>query len=371
VNLKSWNSLVLDAFSRNVTAIISPTAYQKNGEDWINLHPLGTGPFIFAEMERSQYVKYVKNQNYWDKSLPYFDAIQIITVKDPLVKQATLLKGDANGSRELDNTVARAMVDSGKFVAELGAEGNFVINFNSVDPKSMWSNPNMRAALEYALDKETMSNSLGKGFTRASYECLSGIFGAGNNPGTTPRKYDPAKAIQLMKDAGYPNGIKVKMELNQNFNNDWVVAIQGQLAKVGIMIEPDIIPAAAWQERKIQPAAPGVLRYDRARGGPNDMLRTTNEDLATTSAIGFPGVKRPDGWDAILQQALQETDPAKILTLMNQLEQKAYGETMYVPVFKQPNTNVWSPNFKGDLGTICYYAGVDGSSIMKYLYQVK
>jgi len=371
VNLKSWTSLVLDAYCRNLTGMISPTAYQKNGEDWCNLHPIGTGPFIFKDYQNAQYVKYAKNPNYWDKNLPYLDAIEVYTIKDPMTLQAMLLNAEAEGARELDGTSAKTLVDSGKFFAELGAQGNYLLGFNTTDPKSVWTDKNMRMALEYALDKQTMSDSLGKGFTHPSYEIISGIFETqGNNPGTTPRKYDLAKAKQLLKDAGYEKGLNTQIELNSKFQNDFLVATQGQLAKVGINLEINSIPQAVWAEKSLQPPLPNVLRYNRGRGGPFDMLRMTNEDLASTS-IKYPGTKRPDGWDALLAQCLQETDPNKILTIMNQMEQKAYADVFFVPIYIEQNINVWSPKVKNDLGPVMYWGGVDSSQSVRFLYLQK
>jgi ABC-type transport system substrate-binding protein len=60
----------------------SPTAYKTNGEQWCKQHPVGTGPFILTSFEPDVSLKYVKNPNYWQKGLPYLDAVEFEIVAD-------------------------------------------------------------------------------------------------------------------------------------------------------------------------------------------------------------------------------------------------------------------------------------------------
>lgn len=373
VNLKTWTCVTLDAFASNsgLTEIISPTAYQKLGQTWCESHPTGTGPFLMTEMVTGLSTKYVKNPNYWNPQLPYLDTVTILAIKDPMTKQAVLLNGDADGARELDTTTTKSILDTNKFVLEQGSMGNFVLTYNSVDSKSPWSKPQMRMALEYALDKELMVDALGKGFAKPSYEVITGIWAIpNNNPGTSPRKYDPAKAAQLMKDAGYQSGIKMTLDLNQRFMNDFVTAIQAQLSKVGINVDINVIPQAAWADKKLSPPAISELRFDRARGGPSNPIGYIFNDLSTTSII-FPGVKRPDGWEALMQQGLNESDAAKTLAIVNQMEKKAYDDAFMIPVYSEFNLNVWNPKLRNDRGGFIVFNSGDTPWSLKYMYRTK
>jgi len=371
INLSSWDSVTLYQFAGGLTSMASKAAYEKNGEDWVNLHPVGTGPFIFTEMERSQYTKFVKNPDYWDKGLPYLDAIQIDVAKDPTTLQALLLRGGYDGALQTDAITATNVIKGGNYAANLGAMGNFVWWYNDTDPASCWSNIKMRQALEYAIDKQQISDAFGQGFTHPSYEIIGGIAETpGNNPGTTPRKYDPAKAAQLVKDAGFPNGINTTLEVNTQFNGDWIVAQQNMLAKAGINMTINLYPTNVMQTKALEVTPPNTLRYTRARGGPFDMLTVTNADLVTGS-IKYPGTKRPDGFDTLLKQAMQETDGNKVLDDMNKMEQLAYNDLMFVPVYISQDVNVWGKNVKSDQGTIMYNGGRSDAGGARYVYLVK
>jgi peptide/nickel transport system substrate-binding protein len=229
----------------------------------------------------------------------------------------------------------------------------------------------MRMALEYAIDKQTMVEGLGRGFNEVSNECIAGIWQVpNNNPSTTPRKYDVAKAAQLIKDAGYDTGLKVSMELNTKFMSDFVTATQSYLSKVGINVDINLIPDAAYQSRRLVASLPNNLRFERGRGSAGDPLTSVNNDLAS-SAVTYPGLKRPDGWDALLNQALQEPDSTKILAIMNQMEQKAYGEAFTVPIYIEYDTSIWSPKLKSDRGSVFAIAGIQSSWNFRYDYWTK
>jgi peptide/nickel transport system substrate-binding protein len=63
---------------------ISPTAFEKAGggdmaksKEWARLNAVGTGAFKISEFQRDTVIKYVKNDNYWRKGMPYLDGIEI------------------------------------------------------------------------------------------------------------------------------------------------------------------------------------------------------------------------------------------------------------------------------------------------------
>ncbi len=79
-------------------AMNSPTAVKKWGKEY-GFHPVGTGPFKFAEYVSGSSATLVKNENYWGKTksgnkLPYLDKITIQLIKDPAVLAAARQAGE-------------------------------------------------------------------------------------------------------------------------------------------------------------------------------------------------------------------------------------------------------------------------------------
>ena len=240
--------------------------------------------------------------------------------------------------------------------------------YNNTDPESCWSDRRMREALEYAIDKDTITKTLGKGYVNAIYEVLGGIHEAGD-PGTAPRKYDPQKAKQLIAEAGYPDGLKIPFFTVTRFYDDFMVALQNDLAKVGIELTVNRLESATWREKTLSIPVPNTLLYDRGRGGVARMLPIFKEDLATETVF-YPGVTRPHGWDELLNTALMESDPEKMVDVIEEMERRVYGEVLFVPLWTAPGIIITTNNVKWDkeVRESVWYMGQAPASRLEYAW---
>lgn len=56
-------------------------------------HPIGTGPFKFVEFKPNEYMKVVRNPDYWKKDRPYLDGIEWTIIKNQATGQLAFLSG--------------------------------------------------------------------------------------------------------------------------------------------------------------------------------------------------------------------------------------------------------------------------------------
>lgn len=326
-NLSGWDNVTLFDFAKD-TFIVSPTAWQKHGEAWADYNPVGTGPFKLVEFKRNVSLRYENFKDYYKNGLPYLDGVFITQIPDPMTAIASLKKGEIDGWTGVDPVSGSELRKTGGWVIATNPGPHQVLQFNSTDPKSPWSDRRMREALEYAIDKETIAKTIGRGFYYPIWEIVHSI---PPKAGTIPRKYDPDKARQLLKEAGHPK-IKVKLTYMANIMQDAAVAIQGNLADVGIQIEPNPLAGAAYNKAQFEPISGSDLVIANQRGGPNELLVSVDETLASGSVF-FQGVKRPEGFDALLNQALQQKDMGEALKVLYKMEKLAYNDAMFVPLW--------------------------------------
>jgi len=346
-NLTSWDALILEDFRHEASSVISPTYYEKYGEEWCNTHPIGAGPWVLKQyVPRLKYV-FERNPDYWNKPYPYIDTLELHIIADPMTAMASFLRGEVDGLDEVDMVLAKNLTDKGYKTNPLITGGNYCLYGNSTSPDSAWSDIRMRQALEYAINKERIAESLGQGFMEPSYEVLRGAHATGD-PGTTPRKYDPGKAKQLMIEAGYKNGLKVKITVLDKFYGDYIVAVQSDLKKVGIDVEILKMPGPIYQEVRFQPCKGNELRWGRARGhSGNGILIYGDSDFAS-DCINFPAVKRPEGFDALLDQAMVEVDLAKRASIIVKMEKLMYDDVFLIPLWNVPDIEFRTPDLKWD-----------------------
>ena len=87
INLSEWDSTFEGTLAMNTGMMISPTAYEKNGQEWCEKNPVGTGPFEFVSWEKDVRTIYKKFPGYWQKGKPYVDGIEWYIIADHLTRE--------------------------------------------------------------------------------------------------------------------------------------------------------------------------------------------------------------------------------------------------------------------------------------------
>jgi peptide/nickel transport system substrate-binding protein len=331
VNLKTWQNTALITFSSTAVAQMSPTAFDKQGIDALRWKMVGTGPFVQTEFQRDVVLGFIKNTSYWDLGKPYIDKLQILYSTELMTCAALLKSGGAEilncqGSIITANDVEKAGF---KIVTQpAGTGGLGCLTPDSANKDSPWSNVKVRMAAEYALDKEAMAKTFGMGYSIAAYQvCASNS--QGYDPSLTGRKYDTAKAKQLLTEAGYPNGFKTTIYAAPfGLNRDQIIAVQAYFKAVGIQAELQF-PAAAQAQEYISGTLPAnslLVNPYMLSANPNRVFTSYFNDPVTSNK----SMKRPDGFAALLAATLAtpDLDP----TLARKCEAAIYDDCSMLPL---------------------------------------
>jgi peptide/nickel transport system substrate-binding protein len=216
----------------------SKQALSTKSPDWLRANPVGTGPFKLVEWKRDDHAKWEKNKDYWQKGRPYLDGIEVRYVPDPVTASEMMQTKQAD---MWTNPPVKDQADLEKkgFVRNFGYSGRIqTIFLNTTDPNKPTGKVKVREAIEYAIDKPAMAKALGFGY--ASPLKLTSPEGEwGYDPSYKGRTYDPQKAKQLLAEAGYPNGLKLKMMIMQD-NKDPATAIKSYMDQAGFDVDIDV-----------------------------------------------------------------------------------------------------------------------------------
>jgi peptide/nickel transport system substrate-binding protein len=215
----------------------SPTAFQKNGQDWAINHSVSTSAFQVTDFQRDVVIKMKKFDGYWRSGKPYLDEVELRFVKEPATCSAMIQAKQAE----------IWMLSTPQEAADLKLKGYQILQtpwlLNNIYPDSKnadspFANKKVREAIEYALDRPAMAKALGFGFQEPINQ-LATPGTQGYNPNYKGRPYNSAKAKQLLAEAGFPNGFKTKMTLLSTALNMGSV-IQNYLKEVGVVIDLDV-----------------------------------------------------------------------------------------------------------------------------------
>jgi len=358
LNLSQPDAAVAAFLGRDSGLIVSPTAVTKNGVDWAATHPMGTGPFKLKSFERDIAAKFEKFSDYWQKGLPYLDGMEFVFVKDRVVASASLQAGEAQ-------VLWWATPQIG---AELKAKGfqiiapfpTFMVYLapDSINPGSILASKKVREALEHATNRKAIGDALGYGFWTALTQPVDAHYVAGYNPDLKGREYNPAKAKQLLAEAGYPNGFKTKIIAEMEVvSQDALVAIQSQWKNVGVDLAIDSVPRAKFVETRAKGWHDGFLL---GRTAVQETFSNTCDRILSIDGRQYTSVQRPPGWTELWTQAVASPnyatykmrtqklvraifDDATFLPLWGQMEPFVLAKTVYDTGFYSVNYTYWTP----------------------------
>jgi peptide/nickel transport system substrate-binding protein len=350
--LDKYTNVIFTSIQDGCCAIISPSAAEKNGLDWVRWHPVGTGPFKFVAYERDAKLTYEKNKDYWRKGLPYLDGVEFVVIADDSVQKMAFQRGDIHRLQAKPLT-ALELKNAG-FPYYAMPFGSFVLIPDSKNSDSPLANKKVRLAISHALDREALAEGLGHGFANPAYQVFPGIFG-GALPNLQKHEYNPEKAKKLLAEAGYPNGLETNIwSFIRIVPRDYINAVANMLQQVGIKVNVGFPEAGKYSEYRFKGWKNGMLGH--ALAPIPSINRAFNMYFG---GIQFPSLQKPARWEEVFNAAMDslEIDYNKTRDLI----QLVHDDVMVIPYmeetqicFYQKGVNI--PEME-KFGTLSYFRG--------------
>ena len=352
LSITGYDASLLPSFAfGNSAHIMSPTAYQKNGKEWAQNHPVGTGPFKFVSFQRDVSVKYERFDDYWGGKA-YLDGIELLIIADPTMAMLSFKSGDANVIYDLEGNEAAELKSAGKYTITTTPEDVYALLPDSMNADSPYNKLKVRQAVQYALDLQTIADT-GKGYNVVCNQ-LFGSWNWAHNKDIVGYPYNSTKAKQLLKEAGYENGFDTTIYYTIGVSPEDVFLIaQKNLADMGIKAKIEPITSAAmsqltaggWKNGLVVSQIPGGLGAD-----PPAQLVSRNSVKSTI----VKGVFYPDEYEQLLVKTNAEADNAKRKTMAQQLSKIAIDDyCVNMPLYTTLAPHALYPNVKGgNLGTV-------------------
>jgi ABC-type transport system substrate-binding protein len=208
-----------------------------------------------------------------------------------------------------------------------GQATQWVSFVDQYDPKSPWSDTRVRLAANHAVNWPAINEAENLG-----YALLTG--------GIIPRKfayalplepygYDPKKARQLLKDAGYANGFDAGDCSTDTPYATVIEAVVNDLAVVGIRAKVRAMERAAIQTAQKEKTVKHLTRQGSGAFG-NAATRIE----AFMYGQGAQSFLRDADIDAWYTQQVSERDQGKRAALLQKIQQKAYDDARFMPIWE-------------------------------------
>jgi peptide/nickel transport system substrate-binding protein len=231
------------------TAILPKDEVEKKG-DGFSSDPVGCGPFQFVKWVKGSEVTVKKFPDYFVPNRPFLDKIVFKIISESQARD------NAFRARELDATVIEPVQYPvykkdpaiSKNIIEVAEMFTRAIGFNF--DKEPFKKKEVRQAINHAIDRNLIIEKLLHGKAVPAVGWLPST-SAGFNPKAKAYDYDPAKAAELMKKAGYEKGFTVEAVSTGNASWGTVIfeAAMPMLKRINITLKIQQLEGAALVDR--------------------------------------------------------------------------------------------------------------------------
>jgi peptide/nickel transport system substrate-binding protein len=308
-------------------AWIAPKKYMEQvGPDGFKKHPIGLGPYKFVSHTPGVELVMEAYEGYWRK-MPSVKRLVYKSVPEATTRLAMLKRGEVDLAYLLDAPQAEEVKrDPSLKLAFSGGIGTFYLDYlDQWDPKSPWHDRRVRLAASLALDRRALSEAETLGASRPNGSLIPRAFQFALP--LDPHPYDPAKAKQLLAEAGYPNGFDAGDLYPWPPYTAFSEAVGNYLGAVGIRVRLRTMERAAFYQALASKKLKGLcVCINAVYGNAASRIAQTVPSDGAFAYGGYPDV------DALYKQQGRELDPRKREAQLHQIQRLLHERVRFAPI---------------------------------------
>ncbi|HLN60603.1 MAG TPA: peptide-binding protein [Symbiobacteriaceae bacterium] len=327
----------------------------------VTMKPMGAGPYKFVEYVRGQYVTLKRNENWFmNKEIPnapYIDTITMKIIPEDATAEAALENGEIDVLPTPDPTnVSRLEKDFANKIGLYNYERNGwgYMTLNVTRPHL--NDKLVRQALTYGLDRQSIIDSVMDGRAVIPAGPIPNVSWA-YDPSIKAAPYDPAKAKQLLEQAGYKmnasgimekNGQPLKLTFYASSGSALIEGI-GSIARknwkeIGVDLDVQLMDFNAMMDNYLKPG-----KFDISFSGFSLGLDPDQMSMFHSSQVnGFNrGRYSNPEVDKLLEAGVKESDPAKRKAIYSDYQKKLVDDAPVILVYANKYTDAGSKKVKG------------------------
>ena len=332
-------------FTDRAGMVPSPKAVDAAGDTYGATGGVGAGPYKYDSHTPAEDMHVSTWDGYWNAADRYLAGIDMIgagtefqtqriadgevdyaAMKDVQLPEAETAKSDGTVDYKLSPTAQYAEI---------------YINWN-VAP---FDNLLVRQALEYAIDRDLLAESLTEGSATPAYSPLPSDSWAHDSAVDSIYSYDPAKAKELLAEAGYPDGLTVTVgQIDNPYYQRLSQAVQDMVKESGFNFELESVTGAEINNRLYQlKDLPVAITAFRGSADPG----LTLEAKFSSTGGSNPAAVTADGIDDLLAEGASSVDQDVRAEEYKKAEKIIMDQALSVPIFHNGGLVAYVPELQG------------------------
>ena len=203
----------------------------------------GTGPFIMTEHVVGERTSFVANENYWLEDAPLVDELMYIFLPSPEARAEALKAGSIDMIYDLDATSIPGLEADPGTTVQVAPSGGYM-DLAMIVTEPPFDNKLVRQAVQAATDRNAILQGAQFGRGAIAYDHPITPNHPFFNEDCKPPEYDTELAKDLLKQAGYPDGIDLTLYTSTAGASmvDMATVYKESAAAAGIRVEIVVMP---------------------------------------------------------------------------------------------------------------------------------
>lgn len=318
--------------------------FDEVGEEKFGTSPIGTGPYTLAKWTKGVDVTLKANPGYWGDK-PKISDVTFKVVPDASAQVAAIQSGQIGFMYDVPvGSLDSIKKDSALTVADRPSNRLYSLTLSSVSDTPL-KDPAVRRALQYGIDVPSIiKNQLGGLGTPLQGQILAPYYvGFDDTIKATP--FDPAKAKQLLAEAGYPDGFSVTFKYpSGRYAQDREVgqAIASQLAAIGVKTNQEVLESGTFLSQLLDKKL-NDMYFGGSLTAPDAhmMYEQYIEGAPYTYYANNPDVNK------LVAEEATTVDQAKRKEIISQISKIFVENPPFVPLYQGTDLYAMSKNITG------------------------
>ena len=349
---RAWPDFMTFYVGATGASWIVPRKYvEKVGDEGFMKAPIGAGPYRFVSFTPGVELVVEAFDQYWRKA-PAVKRIVLRSIPDETTRLAALKRGEVDVAYNIRGALAEDIRRTpGLTLKPNVGQATFWVNFpEQWDARSPWSDRRVRLAANLAIDRAAMNQADALGFSKLTWSLIPSSFEFYWPPPALG--YDPARARQLLAEAGYPNGFDAG-----DYFCDAAITYVGEpvvnyFNAVGLRTRLRPIERVAffrgWAEKKYK----GLIQGGSAAFG----NAATRIEAFVAAGGTYVNGSYPD-IDGLFREQATELDPKRREAMLQRIQQLIHDKVMFAPIWLNAGLNGVGPRVEeSGIGLIAGYA---------------
>ena len=324
---KPWPDFLTFYSSATGAGWIVPKKYlERVGDDGFKKAPVGAGPYKFVSFTPGVELVMEAFEDYWRKT-PAVKRLVLRVIPDEATRLAALKRGEVDIAYSIRGELADELQKTPGLSLKSAVPGSQWLYFaDQWDPRSPWHDERVRWAANLAMDRQGINQAITLGLSHLTNSIIPETFAFYWQPPAPV--YDPAKAKQLLAEAGHPQGFDAGEFFCDSSYSNVAEALLNNFAEVGIRSRLRPLERAAFFKAYADKSLKNIIfGGSGAFGNAATRMEAFYVKGGTYAYGSYPEI------DEMFQQQAVELDHKKRAAILEKMQQLVYQRAIYAPIW--------------------------------------